>query len=478
MKNIKMLQEKMCAYMAKHHMIQTGDLILCGVSGGADSICMLNLLLQLSDRLSFRLAVCHVNHGIRDTAGRDEDFVKAFCEERGIPFYSVHENIPALAKRMGISTEEAGREARYKAFEKIANEIGATKIALAHTANDRAETQLYHLFRGTGVKGLAGIRPVRDRIIRPILFLEREEIEEYLALCQISFVQDETNEEDEYTRNRIRHHILPYAKKEISSAAVSHMSQTADLCEQLEDFMELEVVSLQSRAVRTTENGFEIWIEQVLEAHPILQSYLCHKLLLSMTPGAKDIGAVHVDSLLSLLRASTGKQLSFPFAIEAVRQYDTVRLYHVKEKALQEKVSVYVKKNQSEVSYPYGNGYFEFRIFPYEQGMDIMQNEYTKWFDYGKIKNLEIRSRESGDTLSLKGKGGEVIHKSLKEFFINEKIQKNKRDEIPLLADGANILWVVGYRISENYKISDTTELIMEVKAKGFHEGGKDGRAY
>lgn len=474
MKKRNPFEEKMCAFVGRHHMIEEGDLILCGVSGGADSICMLQLLYTMKGEGSFQLAVCHVNHGIRETAARDQAYVEQFCREREIPFFCVTKDVPTLAKQTGKSLEEAGREARYEAFEQIAREINATKIALAHTANDRAETQLYHLFRGTGIKGLASILPVRDRIIRPILCFQREEVEEYLAEEGISFMTDETNESDAYTRNRIRHHILPVATKEISGASVLHMAQTAAMCEQIEDYLSMETDALQKRAVKVKLNGFEISVEEVQNAHAVLQSRLCHALLLSLTPGAKDIGAVHVESLLELFSGATGKQVSLPFGIEAIRQYETVLLYKKEDKEEPLMLLVAMEKNQESAVYQYQGVTIAFRIFSRKKECEIAQNEYTKWFDYGKIKSLEIRARQTGDTIALKGKEG-MIHKSLKQYMIDEKIPKLMREKTIVLADGENILWVVGHRISEAYKISDATETILEVKVEGFHEGGSHG---
>lgn len=139
-----------------------------------------------------------------------------------------------------ISEEEAGRRTRYEAFEKAAKEWGATKIAVAHNSNDRSETQLFHLFRGSGIRGLASILPVRDRIIRPLLCLERWEIEKFLQQRGIVYCKDATNEEDDYTRNRIRHHILPYAEQNIVKGCVAHMNQTAELLAETEDYLELQ----------------------------------------------------------------------------------------------------------------------------------------------------------------------------------------------------------------------------------------------
>ena len=188
-------------------MAEAGDSIVAGVSGGADSVCLLLILCSLSRKLDLQLAVVHVDHGIRQEAVEDAAYVRQLCEEMKVPFFLVKKDVPRYAAARHLSLEEAGRQIRYQAFREAAKKLngrGAVKIAVAHNANDRAETMLFHLFRGTGLTGLGSIRPVRDGIIRPLLGLQRTEIEAYLEEEGRAYCKDKTNEEDTYTRNRIR----------------------------------------------------------------------------------------------------------------------------------------------------------------------------------------------------------------------------------------------------------------------------------
>ncbi len=201
-----------------------------------------------------------------------------------------------------ISEEEAGRRTRYEAFEKAAKEWGATKIAVAHNSNDRSETQLFHLFRGSGIRGLASIMPVRDRIIRPLLCLERWEIEKFLQQRGIVYCKDATNEEDDYTRNRIRHHILPYAEENIVKGCVAHMNQTAELLAETEDYLELQTKEAAGRCIRATDGDGEsaetgdsrnavicIAVESFLSLHPVIRKRLLYEEVKQLSPGQKDI---------------------------------------------------------------------------------------------------------------------------------------------------------------------------------------------
>ena len=199
--------DKVLQYVEEHHMIEKGDCIVAGVSGGADSVCLLLMLLEFRRRIAFGLRVVHINHLIRTDAAKDAEYVREICSAEQIPFMLVEEDVCALAQQRHISTEEAGRIVRYNAFVR---ELGEKKgkIAVAHNKNDCCETFLFHLFRGTSLKGLTGIQPVRDKIIRPLLCLSRSEIEAFLRERNMPYCIDSTNLEDNYSRNIIRHHIL------------------------------------------------------------------------------------------------------------------------------------------------------------------------------------------------------------------------------------------------------------------------------
>ena len=207
--------EKIRWYMEEQHMAGPGSRIVVGVPGGADSICLLPVLALLAPSFQWKLAVVHVNHLIRREAGEDAAYVEETCRQLGVSFYLTEVDVEALAKSRGLSVEEAGRQVRYRAFYEAAESFGADRIAVAHNRNDRAETLLFHMFRGTGLDGMASIRPVRDNIIRPLLCVGREEIEQWLREKNIRWCIDKSNDTDTYTRNKIRRHILPFAREEI-----------------------------------------------------------------------------------------------------------------------------------------------------------------------------------------------------------------------------------------------------------------------
>ena len=198
--------EKVRAYIEKQHMILAEDHIIAGISGGADSVCLFFVLLDLRDRMGISFTAVHVNHGLRgEAANRDEEFVRELCGQYGIPLEVFRVDLESISKKRKQSLEECGRNIRREAFEQIRERCGGTKIALAHHQNDNAETLLWNLARGTGLTGLGGIRPVNGRYIRPLLCLDRNEIEDLLRQRGQGYCTDDTNGDTEYTRNKLRH---------------------------------------------------------------------------------------------------------------------------------------------------------------------------------------------------------------------------------------------------------------------------------
>ncbi len=487
-------EEKVFSYMEEHHMLKAQEKVVAGVSGGADSVCLLFLLLAYRKRVPFSLAVVHVHHGIRREADADAAYVEALCKQQEIPFYLFREDVRQRAKQEKCSEEEAGRLVRYQAFARIAEELGATKIAVAHNANDRSETMLFHLFRGSSIKGLSGIRPVRDRIIRPILCLEREEVESYLEEQQIAYCQDATNQGDDYTRNRIRHHILPYAREHIVSGCVAHMNQTADMLADTEDYLEQQTAAAmeacvavaaeqETRGVGCQKSQAErvaIDVERFLDHHSVIRNRILYKIITGLAGSERDITQIHVRDALSLFLERDNRTICLPYGIQARRQYDKVILERgvktadraVEERALQESAEVQrqsiLMEANCEISLP-GGERLECKVI--EQGWDLSEiptNPYTKWFDYDKIeKSWVLRTRESGDYLSIAGGDGQLFHKSLKTYMVDEKIPKNERDSLLLLAEGNHVIWLIGYRISEYYKVDRNTKRVLQVQLIG-----------
>lgn len=471
------VEKKVTEYCRSQGLFDMGDKVVLGVSGGADSVCLLFLLHRFSAEFGLKLSVVHVNHGVRPEAGEDEAYVQSLCRELGLPCHVVRADVPALAAGWKCSTEEAGRILRYRTFEEYRAAEGAQKIAVAHNENDRAETFLFHLFRGSGLTGLGSIRPKRDLVVRPLLCLERWEIEAYLDLCGIRYCQDATNEGDEYTRNRIRHHILPEACSQVSEGAIGNLCRAADILSETEDYMKEQVLLARESCVRQLPEGSRVDAAMFEKLHPALQNRLLLELIKELTPEQKDITAAHVQQVRSLLLNTGNREYHLPYGILAQRRYEKVVLSRAEDFVKKGKCGSVPKPFSYEVDpealtgEPFEvilkeGGKFIFRVLGREDFQEIGRNQYTKRLDYDKIKGLmEIRPRQTGDYLCVDGSEDlSLLHqKTIKKYMIDEKIPRQERDSLPLLAAEHHILWVTGYRISAYYKISPETVRVLEI---------------
>ena len=516
------IYNKVKNYIKRYQMISDSDIILTGVSGGADSVFLLVILAELTKELGFDLIVVHVHHGIRDDADKDAAYVEALCKELGLPFYLKKVDMSGYAKEMGLSPEEAGRRLRYQAFEEVLGEVskadmadiqsrgskGSCKIAVAHNKNDKAETMLFNLFRGSGLRGLGSIRPVRDNIIRPLLCLERSEIEAYLEQRKTAFCIDSTNEDDTYTRNKIRRHILPFVEEQISKNATTHMSDAADVLAETEDFIRRQTLLAfercllrqpkksvrnekyaQYKKVSQYENDTNADVDKIMldlnifrQEEPFLQKMILLYCMEILTPHRKDITREHITALLDISTKNGTKELCLPYELTAYKEYDTLVIFKVPKKDskdIQDIKNIQNKLKSEEylplpISVPgevtvKGLGTLEFKYLEkndtfYKKDQIIPEKTYTKWFDCDKItRALVLRTREQGDYLTI---DSDLRKKTVKEYMINEKIPKMQRESIYLLADGPHILWIPGYRISQYYKVDESTKRILQVRLK------------
>ncbi|MFP3155916.1 tRNA lysidine(34) synthetase TilS [Lachnospiraceae bacterium ZAX-1] len=451
------MKKKVLSFVEQYHMIEQNDHIVVGVSGGADSVCLLLLLEQLKSNFGLTITAVHVEHGIRgEESLSDAKFVQELCEKLDIPCRTYSCKAEHYAKEQGLSVEEAGRNLRYAYFAQTQKEAGANKIAVAHNQNDCAETMLFHLARGTGLRGLCGIAPVRGNIIRPILCLMREEIEAFLTSQGQAFCTDKTNLETDYTRNKIRHQVLPILET-VNAQAVSHMNQTAQLVAEALKITDL----LAEEARRKHIDGYFVK-ESLKEEYTTVQKIVLLNLLSEIAGSAKDLASLHVQYLLELFDKNVGKQIDLPYKIKAIRTYSGI---------LVQKEEASYKAKRWERSLPIDES-FDLPQFGYTistklikkipKNLKIEKKAYTKWFDYDKINgNVQIRNRRSGDYLVIDTL---ARRQKLKDYLMNEKVPRAVRDDILLLADDSHIIWAIGYRISEDYKITEHTKCILEVQ--------------
>lgn len=479
------MTEKVAEWIKKDKLIAPGDCVLAGVSGGADSVCLLLLLLELRQRFHFTVCAVHVEHGIRgEDSDRDAAFVEELCRRRQVPCHICAVDVPAYAAREGLGTEEAARSLRYDCYLKVAEGLGQkrVRVALAHHADDNAETMLFSLARGSGITGLGGIRPVRTlsarvAVIRPLLGATRAQIEEWLSERGQPYCTDATNADTDYSRNKIRHEVMP-GLSEVNRRAVIHMAQSARLLQEAADYLAKET----ARAVERTcacGTGFCRIAEELFLKYPhIIQSEAVCRILADTAGSGKDIGSVHVEAVLALAKMQVGKGVDLPYGLRAARVYGGILIGAKQEKTQAADGRRHERFHEisreelmrlgpgGELTVALGGEEMRFCIRDFSgQMQEIPKKKYTKWLNYDKIKNsLQIRKRMAGDYLTIDEQGH---RKKLKAYFSGEKIPAERREDIWLLAEDAKILWVVGGRIGADYRIQEHTKRILEVRIIG-----------
>lgn len=520
--------EKVQAYMQQYDMLPANGNIVTGVSGGPDSVCLLLALVRLRSRLGLRLWAVHVNHGIRAEAEEDAAYVQRLCDAWAVPLSVVHADVPALSRQWHVSSEAAGRRVRYDALCEALMEMDAATggkgaIAVAHNRDDRAETFLFHLLRGTGLDGMAGIRPMRRmedgiRLIRPLLDIDRAEIEAFLQKEGIAWQTDVTNAQDLYTRNRIRNHLLPYAEEAVCERAREHLAREAQLLMQTADFVNGQVKAALQRCRVREDNvqegsvAAEALAERIVlsvpgleREDPYLRQLVIRECML-LTGSGRDLTAAHIEAavLLAEPKTQSGKYLRLPGGQLAVtRVFDRLVFSRPADRAEGDCKAAEPRKeagraagtqsggleadprgrelmvSEGRLQIP-GLGEAEIRIFGSDAVnteksgekaavlQNIPQKTYTKWFDYDKIiKSAVFRTRRTGDYLTISDR---LDRKSIKKYMIEERIPADRRDQLMLLADGSHIIWVPGHRISAAYKVTAKTAVIMEIRIDGKEE--------
>lgn len=428
----------------KYNMIQEKDRIIVALSGGADSVLLFRLLNELKNEIDFDLQAAHVNHNLRDEAKDDENFVRKICKDKNIELHVLSADVKTFAKENKIGLEQAGREIRYKFFEKLIKENNA-KIATAHNLNDRAETLLLNLVRGCGISGLKSIPYVRNNYIRPILDLSREEIEKFCKENNFDYRDDKTNFETDYNRNKIRLNVIPELLK-INPSLLKVFKRNFENFQQVDAYLEKEANKLKKEAL--SDGKYKIDIINKYD-DIVIYKFLSNIIFENLK---KEPEKIHIDAVMKLLNEektidlpggrikSYNNSLYFPKNINAIetKSVDFGNNKVSKNKAL---ILNRIKKTKAQLSL----------------------NQMNRYIDFEKVKfPIYVRSRKPKDRLKIAPRN---VTKSLKQLFLENKIPVENRDEIVLLFDSDdNLIFAEKIGVSELVKIdSDTTEMI-EIK--------------
>lgn len=456
------MKNKVLSIIKEHDLIKENENIVIGVSGGPDSMALLHVLLEIRDFIDFNIYIAHLNHGVRGIEARnDQLFVEKQAKKLNLPYYTRNVSMIEYGKEKGITAEEAGRELRFGFFREIIKEQGGGKIAVAHNKNDQAETLLMRFMRGTGIDGLKGMEFISQDIIRPILSISRSEIEKYIEEKNIDTVLDKTNLQPIYTRNKVRLELIPYIEENFNPNIIDTIWRTSRIStidsEFLEEYTEKEYDKLLKKE---EDNVIILDGEKLTYLNRSIQQRVIRNGIQKINGSLQGITEIQILSVLNLLlMGKTGKRINLINNIIARLNYN--------ELIIEKKEKIEDRDFLCELSYPGDvklkelGYYFNMEIIEINEKTEFEKSKYVKYFDLSKIKGkLFFRNRKQGDRFSPFGMSGS---KKIKDYFIDEKISKDLRDKIPLLIDEKNILWVVGYRTSEDYKVTKDTERILKI---------------
>ncbi|MBN1474388.1 MAG: tRNA lysidine(34) synthetase TilS [Syntrophaceae bacterium] len=434
---------------------------MVALSGGPDSVALLDSLVKIAPKMNLSLFVAHYNHSLRgNESEKDEKFCRKLAESYGLPY--LRGKMDVTKKQNGESPEDFYRRQRYAFLNKVANKNQAHKIALGHNLQDQAHTVLLRLVRGSSLEGLKGIEPIREnKYIRPLIEVSRREIMEYLSKNNISYRKDRSNNDEKYLRNKIRARLIPLLKKKFNPKIEEDLAQTAKILRVEDDFIKSHVVQArQSDYIIKNETGVRMNVDYLLGLHAALRSRLFKNVLDDIITSKQAVTSKHINNVESILRNNvSGKRVSLPGSFIARREYNILifeRKKPTKEKREYEyelKVgkSFYIKERNVDV--------FLKKMRPIN--IDCKADDKI-YMDFDKVSPpLVLRNRRNGDWIEPLGMKG---RKKIKDYLIDEKVPRALRDKMMLIADADSVAWIEKKRLSERVKITSKTKNILEVR--------------
>lgn len=444
----------------KYSMLSRGDTVLVGLSGGPDSVCLLHVLSRLRDEMSLCLYAAYIDHGLRpiETPG-EIDFCKGLCDSLSILMKVKAIEVKEYAAQRGMSKQEAARHLRYEALNEIASEVRASKIALGHNADDQVETFFINILRGTGPKGLSGIPPVRENIIRPLIETGRAKIEEYIEKEKLNYIIDSSNLKKDYLRNWIRLSLIPEMRK-INPSLTETMIRMMGILREEEGYFDILVTKALMRMITRKREGY---IELFLSPMETLDRVLLRRVLrraIDEIRGLKRISFIHFEDMLELIKkGKTGDRLYLPDNLRVIKGYSTLIMtteppIMIGKYSLTVPGTVIIKETGITI---------KAEILEKIEGLG--DGKHTIVLDADKAgQHFYIRPRERGDFFYPLGFGR---RKKLQDFFVDEKVPRDERDTIPIVLSGNDIIWIVGLRGDERFKVTEDTKRFLRLKVSG-----------
>ena len=457
----------------KHDMIHAGDLVICAVSGGPDSMCLLDSLLCLSRELDFTIHVGHLHHHMRgEQADKDAEIVADFCRSRNVPVTIGHAQVFDLAQELGVGVEEAGRIARYQFLFDLSQEVGGSKIAVGHNMNDQAETVIMRLVRGAGTQGLAGIPPVKGEIIRPIIYIPRDEIEEYCRIKGLPVITDIYNFDLAYTRNLVRHKIIPEMKELFNPSIVEVLSQTAEVLRWDAEYLE-HVADCAFKRISFKEGRMTFVDEGDLAKLP--KAISSRVLESAWRECAEQTENLHIRHVIRLLDENEST-LTLPGGVIAHKHDGYIGFYPPPPEDLDVPIQVPgitvipelgISVKTRVFDKPDGFIQEDGRIADHAvEGANSFNSAFTVELkalaDYNICGDvIRVRTRKPGDRFKPLGMDGK--EKKLQDFLVSAGISRYYRNFIPIFVSGEKIVWVGGFRLDEEFKVTEDTLKILEI---------------
>lgn len=309
------MKKKVLETIKKYNLIENGDKLVVAVSGGPDSITMLDILNEIKNEktIDFEICVAHINHMIREEAKSDELYVKKYCEEKNIDFYSKSIDVLKLANNNKTGTEEMGRIVRYKFFDEVLEKTGSNKVSIAHNKNDKAETMIMNILRGSGISGLKGIEPKRGKYIRPLIECERQEIENYCKEKNLNPRIDKTNFDNTYTRNKIRNIVIPYIKQEFNPNIINTLSRLSELVVEEDDYIENKVKkAYETLLIKEDKKEIILDLKKFNEEEKVIKSRIVLYTITRLLGNCQGIGKVHIEDIIKLCSNNIGNKFLTP----------------------------------------------------------------------------------------------------------------------------------------------------------------------
>lgn len=451
-------------FMLQHDMICSGETVVIGFSGGVDSLALLVALHELRRHLDCQLHIAHLDHQLRRDSASDAEFVEQQANRLKLPFTINKTDIPTLVGQRSKSIEAVAREARYEFFESVCKQTGATKVALGHQRDDQAETVLINLLRGAALTGLRGILPIREgKFIRPLLDFSRLEIEEFVAEQRLQPLEDSTNCNRDFLRNRIRLELLPLLKRDYNCNIQNTLAQNAKLLREDSDYLEDLTYNAFNACLAEPPSHDVVVLDRLifLRLHRALRRRLLRLAIGKLQGDIKDVAFNHTESMLQLSEGKApNRQLNLPNELEFLRAYHQLIIQRAEGKICNFEYVVAVSEDNH---FPALNATMTATIVEVSSDKidQTPSGKFQAAFDADEIQMpLKVRSRQPGDRFQPFGMVGT---KKVKDFLIDTKVPRQARQSIPILVAGDEIMWVVGYRTSEKCKISDGTRRVLHL---------------